>query len=273
MPRLDDDDIDVIEGLSVEQDDERYRSKSGVGERSRGERSSRITAANSGKSGKKRQLLLLLLLLVIGSACGWLVLQTLKLQSQLSETQVSLELARKRIDQLGTEVFTTGADFTQTGNVIDEKFKFFDSEIRKLWDVSNKRNRTAIAKISAQINTLTTNVKAASTQAKSGEQQLKSITAKHSELSAGFKQLSNQLLAENTTLRATVENQSEQILVLRSEMELMQRRLKNIPDNLVQRVINNEEAVEAIDATRRQLIGRITQLQDRMNQMQGGSSN
>ncbi len=268
MPRLDDDDIEVVEGLSVEQDDARYRPAAG------GQTKTPTPDKPAGtvhqRPGKLKVLLLILCLLGLAVVCGWLGLQSVQLQKQLAQTQTSLELARKRIDQLGNEVFNTGADFTETGNVIDEKFKFFDSEIRKLWDLSNKRNRPAVTRNSAQIKNMAESVKKAASQAQSSQQKLKAVDARQSELAASFKKLNNQLLAENTTLRAALEDQSEQLLLVRSEMDILQERLKNMPRDIAQRVKNNEEAVEAIDATRRQLISRITKLQERLDQLQTG---
>lgn len=268
MPRLDDDDIDVVEGLSVEQDDARYRPASGG--QTKAQKPNKPAGAVYQKPGKPKVLLLVFCLLGLAVVSGWLGLQSDRLQKQLVQTQISLELARKRIDQLGNEVFSTGADFTETGNVIDEKFKFFDSEIRKLWDLSNKRNRPAITKNSAQIKSMAASVKKAAGQAQSSQQKLKAIEARQSELVSNFKKLNNQLLTENTTLRAALEDQSEQLLLVRSEMGILQGRLKNIPGDIAQRVKNNEEAVEAIDATRRQLISRITKLQGRLDQLQTG---
>jgi len=44
--------------------------------------------------------------------------------------------------------------------------------------------------------------------------------------------------------------------------------LKDIPPNLTRRVVSNEEAIEAIDAARRQIINNISLLQNRINQLQ-----
>lgn len=204
-------------------------------------------------------------------ACGALSYQVWSVGGKLSATENELADAVKRIDQLSHEVFATGSSVTESGTAIEKKFKFFDSEIRKLWDVSNKRNKAAIKKNTGQVQSLNSSLKKNAAQIKSGETKLSALEKQQVEFNTKLKQINNQLLAENTTLRATLEDHSEQLLLLRGELELMQSRLQGVPADLAKRVAVNEEAIEAIDATRRQLISNITQLQNRLNQLQAGT--
>lgn len=271
MPNRDDDEIEVMAGLSVDRDDARYRHKPKGQSQSQGQGVGKGTSTPPvAASSKGINSLLALLVLVLLLACGWLGQQVWQMKSQVTEMSSSLDLARKRIDQLGQEVFVTGSSFTESGNVIEQKFKFFDSEIRKLWDVSNKRNKASIKKNTTQIGAVSSDLKKISNQHKSDQSQLKSLKDQQAGLTRKLKQVNSQLIAENTTMRATLEDQSEQMLLVRGELELMQRRLKSVPNDLAQRVKNNEEAVEAIDAARRQLINSINQLQSRLNLLQGG---
>lgn len=271
MPNRDDDEIEVMAGLSVDRDDARYRHKPKGQSQSPGQSAGKGTSTPPvATSSKGINSLLALLVLALLLACGWLGQQVWQMKSQVTEMNSSLDLARKRIDQLGQEVFVTGSSFTESGNVIEQKFKFFDSEIRKLWDVSNKRNKASIKKNTTQIGAVSSDLKKISNQHKSDQSQLKSLKDQQAGLTKKLKQVNSQLIAENTTMRATLEDQSEQMLLVRGELELMQRRLKSVPNDLAQRVKNNEEAVEAIDAARRQLINSINQLQSRLNLLQGG---
>ncbi|MEZ5525160.1 MAG: hypothetical protein R3E62_09430 [Pseudomonadales bacterium] len=191
-------------------------------------------------------------------ACGWLGQQVLQLQQRLEANNNALQLERSRMESISAQVHETGSSFEETGNVLDEKFKLFDSEIRKLWDVSNKRNKSAIEENAAQVKTLSGNLKKA-------QQSLKTLNGSVSETKKSVEQINKRLVAENTALRATLDDQAEQVLLMRSKMELLQKRLSNVPNDLVTRVASNEEAVEAIDAGRRQLVARITQLQKQVD--------
>jgi len=43
--------------------------------------------------------------------------------------------------------------------------------------------------------------------------------------------------------------------------------LNKVPNDLSARVANNEEAVQSIDASRQQLVGRLTQLQKKVDEL------
>lgn len=275
MPKRDDDDIEVMAGLSVDRDDARYRHKPKGQSQTQapGKGQGAIARPAAAVPSKSISSLLALLVLVLLLVCGWLGQQVWQMKSEVSQMSSSLDLARKRIDQLGQEVFVTGSSFTESGDVIEKKFKFFDSEIRKLWDVSNKRNKAAIKKNTSQVGAISGDLKKIASQNKSSQSQLKSLQDQQAGLTKKLQQVNSELVAENTTMRATIEDQSEQMLLVRGELELLQRRLKSIPNDLAQRVKNNEEAVEAIDAARRQLINSINQLQSRLNLLQGGAAN
>lgn len=272
MPRRDEDDIDVMSGLSVDRDDARYRQQSRQGQPTAGatSNSTRATPAGVAKSNGRPwmfSLVTITLLLV----CGVLAFQVWQVSSRFATTENDLSLAIKRIDQLNHEIFATGTSVTQSGTVVEEKFKFFDSEIRKLWDVSYKRNRSAIEQNADKLKAIETSLKSATGEVKTSQTKLSALEKQQTEFTTKLKQVNSQLMAENTTLRATVEDHSEQLLLLRSELEIIQNRLKDAPKDLARRLQANEEAIEAIDAARRQIVSSITQLQNRVNQLQSGA--
>lgn len=270
MPTRDDDDLDVVAGLSASREDTTAGQKAGQRKvapqkpkpTARPQNTARPASPSqptaTAKSGRGFVWFASLILVVLIVACGWLGQQVLQLQEQLASNNNALQLERSRMESISAQVHETGSSFEETGNVLDEKFKFFDSEIRKLWDVSNKRNKSAIEKNTATVKSLSGNLK-------KSQQSLSALTGSQSEVKKSVAKLNNQLAAENTALRATVDDQAEQILLMRSEMDLLQKRFSNMPNDLATRVASNEEAVEAIDAGRRQLVARITQLQKQLD--------
>lgn len=269
MPRRDEDDIDIMSGLSVDRDDARYRQRTNQGPApgsSNGNARSREAEVVAKKgSGLGTTLVIITLLLV----CAALSYQVWNVSQQTRITETALSEATKRIDQINRELFATGSTVLESSNVVEEKFKFFDSEIRKLWDVSYKRNKGAIEEHEKEIKSLTADLKKVSESFKSSETKQSALAKEQGETSSKLKQMNTQLLAENTTLRASLEDHTEQLLMLRGELELLQTRLKDMPKDLGKRLKTNEEAIEAIDAARRQLVANITLLQNRVDQIQG----
>lgn len=274
MPIRDDDDLDVLEGLSASRDDAptsaapKQRSAQQTGnqqqtaqraapseQRPAGNGAAQVTAQPAPKSGKGLLILLFLLLLMVIGAGVWLGQQVLQLQAEQAASSNALQLERSRVESISAQVHETGSSFVETGNVLESKFKFFESEIRKLWDVSNKRNRKAIEDNKAQL--------AKTDKALQGK--LKTVEGKIAAANKATAKLNKQLVSENTALRATIEAQNEQLLIIEGEMELLQQRIKNLPSDLAARVANNEEAVKSIDASRQQLIKRLTQVQQELD--------
>ena len=270
MPTRDDDDLDVVAGLSASREDTfsvqkaaqrntpSQQPKAAVQSQTRPRDSKSPQPTIATKSGRGVIWFGSFVLLALIVACGWLGQQVFQLQEQLVNNNNALQLERSRMESISAQVHETGSSFEKTGNVLDEKFKFFDSEIRKLWDVSNKRNKSAIEDNSAQVKSLSGSVK-------KSQQSLSALSSNQNEVKKAVEKLNKQLASENTALRAIVEDQAEQILLVRSEMDLLQKRFSNMPNDLAARVASNEEAVEAIDAGRRQLVARISQLQKQLD--------
>ena len=280
MPTRDDDDLDMFAGLSASRDDAPVSAKpkqrsaaqadtvkkaaqpsASAAQRPSGSVGAQAVTAPAVKGGKGLLWFMFVLLLIVIGACAWLGQQVIQLQQQQAASSNALQLERSRVESISAQVHETGSSFVETGNVLESKFKFFDSEIRKLWDVSNKRNRNAIEENKVQLAKMTK-------VAQTSQSQLKTLEAKQAATSKAADKLSKQLASENTALRATVEAQNEQLLIMEGELELLQQRLKNVPNDLAARVANNEEAVLAIDASRQQLFKRISQLQQQLDLLQ-----
>jgi chromosome segregation ATPase len=266
MPRREDDEIDVAVGLSASRDD--------VGRRAAPQPISKPnidtidesggTAVNhqANKSGAGFKWFITLVLLLLIGACGWLGLQVLQLQQHLSDNKNTLQLERSRIESISAQVHETGSSFAKTDNVLTTKFAFFESEIRKLWDVSNKRNKENISSNMTQLKSLSANVEKIQ-QGLKGE--LDSLKKGQKQAAQVVGKLSKQVALEVSALRASLVEESDKLLLMNEEMDVLQQRLGRVTVDLANHVRINEEAIEAIDASRKQLIARMSQLQKRLD--------
>jgi peptidoglycan hydrolase CwlO-like protein len=96
---------------------------------------------------------------------------------------------------------------------------------------------------------------------------LKKLTSEQAEIAKAVVTFDKRLISENTSLRASLEEQSEELLLVNYRFEVLQQRLKSQSNNLSKRVAVNEEAVEAIDASRQYLLARSRQLQKQVDQL------
>ena len=270
MPSRDDENLDVVAGLSANRDDVPFsrKPKPGATPAQPRDGSEKIAGAGKPKSGGGQSVLVTVILLALIAACGWLGWQTYQMQQQLAKAEGEITVARKHLDILGAKLSQTGDSFSETETVYDKQFKLWESEIRKLWVIANERNKKAIEANRAGLKNISSSVKKAVEVGNASQKSSKAVTTK-------IERLSGDLNVENTVLKAGLEDQGEQLMLLRGELELLQKRLGNMPNDLAQRVKSNEEAVQAIDGARRQLVSSVTQLQKRLNELQlsidGGS--
>jgi|GEM_PF-1908786 len=264
MARDDEEKLDIVTGLSAERDDGPVTPRAGRPDRAKGDsggsrNSPRRRAGKSAeKSGGGWLVAVVMLLLVVSGGLGY---QLYVVTMQAEKSTQDLELNNKRLAVLENDLNATGLNMEEVGEGFEERFKFWESEVRKLWVIGNEKNKPAIVKN-------TRNVAAMNTKVTNSVSQISSIVKRQAELDRLMAQLKSDLISDNTALRASQEDQRDQLLVVRSELELLEGRLKDIPPNLTRRVVSNEEAIEAIDAARRQIINNISLLQNRINQLQ-----
>jgi chromosome segregation ATPase len=157
---------------------------------------------------------------------------TTDLESRLINFEEEFQLA----DEVSTEFLTdTGA-----------QLQFLDKEIKKLWDLSNKRNKVNISKIFVELDVLK----------KQNQELNKTIKA----LKDDFKELNSELDSlEGITNKLNVESEEYKSLAL--QINSLQRRLLLL-----------DETIEAFDNYRKQTNQSILDIQASLNNPQNNIS-
>ncbi len=202
---------------------------------------------------------LLVLLAVAVAGAGWFIFTQ---QEQLQKSQSQLADAASRIQALEERLRMTDEWLTESDADTDEQLTFWKSEIRKLWDVSNKRNRGWIETNRANIGKLTTSMGNA-------QRDVKSLQGTVTQLDATAKR--NQDLADRVTamdmqMRRIVSQQRDLVDKANSASQAA----SSLKATLERRVRDNEEAIVAIDAHRTRLNSQIVELQ-RSTGLRGGA--
>ena len=161
--------------------------------------------------------------------------------------------ANTRIQALEDRLIETDAVMTEVGAETDEQINFWESEIRKLWAVSNDRNKKWIEDnqklLQRQKNTIAS--------LESTDTSLKSAVDRHEKAFSQQQAVIDQL--------ASIELQLQRIL--RGQRDLVDK--VNVASQTVagmgSRVTDNEQAVAAIDAYRLQINTRLSDMERRLN--------
>ena len=120
--------------ITADQRPSRHRS-TGSGPKSSGK-----SAANGKSSGTGYLVSGVLFVLLAGVTAGgyW---QVTELHKALKETRQELQATRDQLGLVTGQVSQTGESINQSDSIFRSELKEVNSEIRKLWDVANKRNR------------------------------------------------------------------------------------------------------------------------------------
>jgi DNA repair exonuclease SbcCD ATPase subunit len=228
------------------------------------------SAAGSGDSGggsrgdrasRGMGISLVIAVLLAGLAVsGWFIFEQ---QQRLQRDAEELASARVRLDALEDRLRTTDEALSETGATTSEQINFWESEIRKLWSVTNDRNKKWIEDNRAAIEQLRKSL--ASLEA--GSREVQSTVGRHEAAFAQQQQVVDRLTG--------IEVQIQQ--VMRSQRDLVDQvnaANQNVAAlrSLNNRVKETEQAVAAIDAYRLQLNSRLADLERRLNSMSGAAS-
>lgn len=202
---------------------------------------------------------LLVLVLVLGA---WFHRQLSGLQAVVDNR---LSESTEQLGSLASQLSATDEEVTQTSGQVRQILASHDSEIRKLWDVSNKRNRDWIEKNQAEIARLTRQ------RAELG----KAVEALKTEMTAISKQNEQLVLARNQ-LQTRIEVQAEAAKQLDTRLAAQQKqvetlnkllpaiqslaRVESAGGGIGNRLTEIEAAINAFDAYRRQVNVRLDRL-------------
>lgn len=206
------------------------------------------------KSSSWTGLILLLALAALGLA-GFAFVQLMEAQKQLISADNRLLELEKRLE-------LTGDEANQSLTALSAKLKWADDEIRKLWGVSNDRNRKAIdankANIDALIKELRT-VKASATSAKQLADSHAKALSKLQADSSSARELAQQAVTDAEVIQA-------ELSAIATQAARSEKAVANLQTGLVNRVKANEEAIRAIDAYRQSVNRDLQMLKQRLNQ-------
>ena len=161
-------------------------------------------------------------------------------------TQVQLKQYDSQVDVLEHQLSDQDKTLIESGGDVDKQLALINSEIHKLWTLSNKRNKKAITENKQAVSRVSDEVAALSKKAN----QLAVSVAKNEKLGASVK-----------TRVAVVEEKVKGVSQLESELLVIDKNLKRIAASsarselkaLTRQTKELEESIDAINAHRAQI--------------------
>lgn len=204
----------------------------------------------------------ILAVLIAGLAvAGWFIAEQYQ---RLEAEGQALADAQARLEVLEDRLRVTDEALTETGEATSEQINFWESEIRKLWAVSNDRNKKWIEDNQKAIADL----KQSLSSIQSTSREIQSTLGRHESAFARQQEVIDQITGVEIELQEISRSQRDLV----DRVNATQQTVAQLRSGLAGRVERNEEAVEAIDAYRLQLNSRLAAIERRLDNLSGAAS-
>jgi len=191
-----------------------------------------------------------------------------EVQQKLDQTTVLLTKSKDQISELERRLSATDQGFAKSGNLVERRLESNELEIRKLWDVANKRNKNRIKNNETALSGVQTEVE------KLGGT-IGGINSSVEKVTKGFKQLDENMNQLVLSLVDENEELSTQVSMVRGQIQDQSVDISGTDRNialLTNRVKTTEEAIEAIDQHRKQLNSSLSELRTGIKLLQSGTT-
>jgi chromosome segregation ATPase len=239
----------AMSDLSTEPDSG-YRRGGGGGKR---------RAAKSGGTAKSVGSNVIMALLLAGLVvAGWFIANQ---QQLLTKSENRLGQASDRLEALESRLSATDSAMALEGQDTQEQLGLWESEIRKLWAVSNDRNKKwikdnerTIANIGNTINGI-----------EASHRDLKAAVGKHETAFGEQRAMIDQMASLELQMQQIVRGQRDLV----DKVNAATQSVASLRANLQGTVDDNSEAIQAIDAYRVAVNSRLADIERRLNAMGG----
>ncbi|MGI9280630.1 MAG: hypothetical protein ACR2PX_13560 [Endozoicomonas sp.] len=212
-------------------------------------------AGKGGKGGNGLTWLLLVMILVLGAGGVW---QFKLMQQELADTRQALKATQTKLSMVTGEVTATGENLDQSGSAMRSELKVMDSEIRKLWDVANKRNRQWILINKDNVVKALKEAEEAGKTADKAVGELSVLQKRMREMDQLMKAISTEQLAAQGEMTDSLARFDKQV----GEMKKLVADQKKLQSELTKKVEDQQQAVKAVDSFRVQVNRKLQQLED-----------
>ena len=177
----------------------------------------------------------------------------------LQNNKSDISSADSRIVVLEDRLRVTDMAMTETGQDTQEQLGLWEAEVRKLWVVANERNRSWIKENEASLARLVESFSEI-------EVVLRNLSSSVSRHDGAFDQqqvIIDQLTSMNLQVKALLDRQRDLI----DRVNNTRQGITNMQSTLSERVFENENAIEAIDAYRLQLNNRLNNMETMLDSL------
>lgn len=196
----------------------------------------------------------LAVLCVALAAGGWFVFNQ---ERTLRDAKQQLADSLQRVGALEDRLRMTDESLSEYDAETDDKMSFWESEIRKVWDIANKRNKRWIEQNRANIQKAVD----AAGRVESSIKALQNTVARLDSAAARQQEVADLVTGLDMGVQRLREAQRDLV----DKVNVASRAAAGLEATLAARVRENEEAIAAIDASRTTVSRQLTELRSAVN--------
>ena len=198
---------------------------------------------------------LMVALLIAGLVlAGWFIANQ---QQMLAEEQSRLSAASDRIAKLEDRSMATDSALSQEGQDTSQKIGLWESEIRKLWAITNDRNKNWIKDNERGVSKLNKTLNGI----EASNRDLKASVGRHDSAFAQQQVLIDQLTSLELQMQQIVRGQRDLV----DKVNTATQSVASMKASLSNKVDDNSEAIQSIDAYRVAVNSRLGDIERRLN--------
>lgn len=210
---------------------------------------------------------LIVVLIVVVAGGGWFLWDKMqRLEENLNRSLAALTQSEQALIGLQQSLENRDKTLSKSGDQMAAEIKELNNEVRKLWDLANKRNRVAIE---AQAKTLASLEASFTSLSATLEKQVAALNAgikDAKEQSVAYKTGVAELQSALARQQAVLDKQKAEIDKQKADLAKLRTQLAG-PSDLEDRITNMEVAIQSIDAYRRQVNVRLDQFDQQLGQL------
>ncbi|MEM9623620.1 MAG: hypothetical protein AAF993_18385 [Pseudomonadota bacterium] len=217
------------------------------------------SGGNSGGVGRQLGSNLIMAILVAGLVlAGWFIANQ---QQVLVAEQARLSAADDRLKLLEARLSATDSALAQEGEDTSEKIGLWESEIRKLWAVSNERNKKWIQDNQKAVKSLTGSLDGI----KAANRDMQAAVGRHDAAFDQQQALVDQLTSLELQMQQVVRGQRDLV----DKVNTASQSVASLRATLASKVDDNAEAIQSIDAYRVAVNSRLADIERRLGGVAG----
>lgn len=221
--------------------------------------SRRPDTKSSGGTGRQIGMNFIMAILLGGLVlAGWFIANQ---QQMLAEEQSRLSDASQRLQKLENRLSATDSALSQGGQDTKQQINLWESEIRKLWAVSNERNKkwiegnqAAVKKLNGSLNGIV-----------ASNRDLKAAVGRHETAFAQQQTLVDSLASLELQMQQIVRGQRDLV----DKVNGANQSVASLKASIANKVDDNAEAIASIDAYRVALNSRLADIERRLGGIGG----